>query len=466
MLEHAAGRRLGLDRIESWLHVSSETKPKVYAQIFESAEITSVTYWLELIFSAGIATFGLVLNSPAVIIGAMLISPLMGPIMATGLALAVGDLYLGLKSALNLAASVAASIALAGILVWLLPFHSPTPEILARIHPNLLDLGVAILSGLAGSVLICRNGGSGAALPGVAIAVALTPPLCTIGFGFGSSFNREIMGGAALLFLTNLVAIVASAFLLFLLIRMDSPDVRAQIHQSMHDHAEKEALYRALQRTGLAGLLDGIGKLQWRAVMLVVPLAVLFVPLRTALIQVKNETVARSAVQEAIRNMGSSGLLVSQQVQINPDDIRIDLVSTAHIPPATVTEAEGLIQRRTGSKALISVREVASKNELTEILQKIAVPPPLPPAPKDLGSIRSDLVARIAPAVKDLWPENIPLQKYELGFGPDGLVLHLFYESRTPLGDVPGQLLKQSFSSRLNAPNLTVDLVRVRPQRK
>ena len=118
-------------------------------------------------------------------------------------------------------ASVAVSIAFSGFLVWLLPFHSATSEIVSRTNPNLLDLGIAFFSGLAGSVVVCRGGGDGVtALPGVAIAVALMPPLCVMGFGLGSGPNLEIMGGAGLLFLTNLVAIVASAFLVFLLVGM------------------------------------------------------------------------------------------------------------------------------------------------------------------------------------------------------------------------------------------------------
>src|SRR5665213_3674686 len=212
-------------RLQAWLRVHPSAKPKVYRQVFETTSINSVSYWLEIFFSAGIGTFGLVENSPAVIIGAMLISPLMGPIMATGLALAVGDLYLGIKAVFNLLVSVTVSIAFSGFLVWLLPFHSATAEIIARTNPNLLDLGIALLSGLAGSVVVCRGGGDGVtALPGVAIAVALMPPLCAMGFGLGSGLDTEIMGGAGLLFLTNLVAIVATAFLVFLLVGPSTGD--------------------------------------------------------------------------------------------------------------------------------------------------------------------------------------------------------------------------------------------------
>ena len=84
-------------RLQYWLRIDPQKKPAVYAQIYDTADISSLNYWLEIIFSAGIAALGLVLNSPAVIIGAMLISPLMGPIMAAGLALAAGDLYLAVS---------------------------------------------------------------------------------------------------------------------------------------------------------------------------------------------------------------------------------------------------------------------------------------------------------------------------------------------------------------------------------
>jgi len=126
------------------LRIDHACKPKLYTQIYESAEITSASYILDLIFAAEIATFGLVLNSPAVVIGAMLISPLMGPIMASGLAFAAADVYLGIKAFLSLVGSIVGAVAFSAILVWLLPFQAPTSEILARTQPNLLDLGVAV----------------------------------------------------------------------------------------------------------------------------------------------------------------------------------------------------------------------------------------------------------------------------------------------------------------------------------
>ncbi len=234
-------------RIETLLGIEAAIKPEVYRRIDESAAVNDLNYWLELVLSAAIATLGLVLNSPAVVIGAMLISPLMGPIIAAGLALAAADLYLGIKSALNLVISIAGAILLSALIVWMIPFRTPTSEILARTQPNLLDLGVALFSGLAGSLIVCRGGRGGGvtALPGVAIAVALMPPLCTVGFGVGSGFQWPIIWGAGLLFLTNLTAITAAAFGVFYAARMDAPDARGAVGEAIRERLARAALLAA-----------------------------------------------------------------------------------------------------------------------------------------------------------------------------------------------------------------------------
>ncbi|MGB0124816.1 MAG: TIGR00341 family protein [Silvibacterium sp.] len=452
------------EQIERGLKIDSGSKAVVYSQIYESAEIASLSYWLEVILSSGIATLGLVQNSPAVIIGAMLISPLMGPIMSTGLALAVGDLYLGLKSVLNLILSVLVSILLAGFLVWLLPFHTATPQILSRIHPNLLDLGIAILSGLAGSIVVCRGGTDDGimALPGVAIAVALMPPLCVVGFGLGSSFNREIMYGASLLFLTNLVAIVSSAFGVFLIVRMDAPSLRAKFGESLQSHGEKEVLYRLLQQSSLRGVFGTISGLRWRALMLICLLAILFVPLRTALVQVRNEAVARTAVQEAIRHLVSSQSVVAQQVDYSAAGVSISLWSTRQVSPEQIKSARELIEKRTGENARIEVQEVASRSELSDLLQRMSAPV-APPVPKPLAltQIGSDVLARLKPALDEIWPPETPLLSYELGFASDGPVVHLRYQARTALDSISSAMLQRSLQSRLALPTLQLDLERV-----
>ncbi|MDD2883939.1 MAG: TIGR00341 family protein [Dechloromonas sp.] len=186
-----------------WALVNSIEHEKILAQVEQDASF-SFNYNFMIIVASGIATIGLLLNSPAVIIGAMLISPLMGPIVASGVALATLDVELGRQSARTLLLGIAGAIAFTALIVLLSPVTELTPELLARTRPNLFDLVVAILSGAAGGYAMIR--GKGGAIVGVAIATALMPPLATVGYGLVTQ-QWPIARGALLLFVTNMVAI-------------------------------------------------------------------------------------------------------------------------------------------------------------------------------------------------------------------------------------------------------------------
>lgn len=444
-------------RFQTWLRIRPSTKPVVYQRVFETAKISSFSYWLEIFFSAGIATFGLVENSPAVIIGAMLISPLMGPIMATGLALAVGDLYLGSKAVINLLVSVTVSIAFSGFLVWLLPFHSATSEIISRTNPNLLDLGIALLSGLAGSVVVCRGEGDGVtALPGVAIAVALMPPLCAMGFGLGSGLNTEIMGGAGLLFLTNLVAIVTSAFFVFLLVGMSTPEVRLAMLASRGD----DPLARPLAH----GILSTGGRLRWRILMLLILLASIAVPLRRALLLVANETLARGAVQDELKRLVPASALVSQQVTVSKDEVEIRLISTQRIPDSKLAEVREELKRRTGRDVQLSVEAVASKSELADLVEHLSRPPPLPAREKTIGEMQQELLDRVRPAIQQIWPSaDAPIQDFDVVLSPTGTSVNVDYQAAKELDDVPIDMVLQSLRTKLGMPDLRLKAQRIIP---
>ncbi len=452
-------------RLEHALRVDPQSKPKIYAQIFEAAEIAGLNYWLELIFSAGIATLGLVLNSPAVVIGAMLISPLMGPILAAGLALAAGDLYLGIRSVASVVISMAGAVGFSAVIVWILPLHAPTAEILNRTQPNLLDLGVAIFSGLAGSFVLCRGGGGGGvtALPGVAIAVALMPPLCTVGFGVGSGLVWPIMSGAGLLFLTNLAAIVASAFLVFLLVRMDAPDVREEIDRSIRERSSGQRLFLLLDRTILARSLADVGRLRWRVLMLAAVLAVLFVPLSRALVQVKNETVARGAIREAIRQIAARESVVSEMIDLTPERIRIRLVLTDAVSASKIEQARNLILKRTGRDVDLYVRRVAGEEELALLRERLK---PAPPTPlEDLDGVRRELIARLDQPLRETWPTgSATLLSYELGFSPGDILVRVRYQAPIAFDEAATAVLRNVLKSRLHVDQLRLEMDWVQPE--
>ena len=165
-------------------------------------------YLLMVCMSAGIAILGMLLSSPAVVIGAMLIAPLMDPIMGVGFALAVGDFAWLRKSLRSLFIGVGLAILFCALIVVFSPIKNVTPEIAARTQPNLFDLMVAIFSAIAGAYAVIR--GREGTIVGVAIATALMPPLAAVGYGL-ATLNSTVFSGALLLFVTNLTAIALTA---------------------------------------------------------------------------------------------------------------------------------------------------------------------------------------------------------------------------------------------------------------
>lgn len=167
--------------------------------------------WI-LICSTIIACIGLDTNSPAVIIGAMLISPLMSPILGIGLSAGINDKESLLTSFRNFAAAIVLSLVVAVIYFKLTPFGALTAEMQSRTAPTILDAFVALFGGLAGIIAGSRIDKTNA-IPGVAIATALMPPLCTAGFGLATG-DLAVFGGAFYLFFINAVLISLSTYLI------------------------------------------------------------------------------------------------------------------------------------------------------------------------------------------------------------------------------------------------------------
>lgn len=169
---------------------------------------TSARYLFMTAMSAGIAVLGLLLSSPAVVIGAMLLSPLMDPIIGAGFSLAIGDFKWLKDSGRALAWGTVAAIGLSALIVFVSPLQTVTAEIAARTRPNLFDLMVALFSALAGGYAMIR--GREGTIVGVAIATALMPPLAVVGFGL-ATLNWTVFSGALLLYVTNLMTIALTA---------------------------------------------------------------------------------------------------------------------------------------------------------------------------------------------------------------------------------------------------------------
>lgn len=191
------------------LQNGEEDKKRVLENVLSNISFRGSNLWI-LACAIIIASVGLNVNSTAVIIGAMLISPLMGPIVGAGFALGTYDFTLLKKSVKNLVIATFVSLLVSAIYFYLSPFKDVQSELLARTAPNIYDVLIAFFGGLVGVIAITRVE-KGNPIPGVAIATALMPPLCTAGYGI-ATFNLSYFAGAFYLYTINCFFICIATF--------------------------------------------------------------------------------------------------------------------------------------------------------------------------------------------------------------------------------------------------------------
>ena len=204
---------------------------KIDSVIRANTRVSGTNMWV-LIFAIAVASIGLNVNSTAVVIGAMLISPLMGPIVGMGYGLAVGDTTLIRQAARNIIIFVVISLITATLYFLLTPLKEAQSELLARTQPTLWDVLIAFFGGSAGIVAQTRKEG-GNAIPGVAIATALMPPLCTAGYGLAHG-NWQYFFGAFYLFAINCVFIAFSTLLFSKLLKLPRRGLVKESKRRLH----------------------------------------------------------------------------------------------------------------------------------------------------------------------------------------------------------------------------------------
>lgn len=232
LVKHFEGtRRFWMRR--AWEMVSSpipkptaSERDDIYQQM-RRASHPSIDFFILIGLAGMIATLGLLQSNPAIIIGAMLVAPLMSPILAIAMSVVKGDVRLLRMSAEATILGVITAVGVSMLITTITPSQINTTEILVRARPNLLDLLVALASGAAGGYAMGRKEVA-AALPGIAIAAALVPPLGVVGYGTATG-QLDISGGALLLFITNLVAIVFAASIVFLLLGFRPSQARMRL---------------------------------------------------------------------------------------------------------------------------------------------------------------------------------------------------------------------------------------------
>ena len=306
-LEKAAGESLDVRDFD---------RHAIYRDTADAASNDSLAFWLVLGLSAAIATIGLAQNNSAVVIGAMLVAPLLSPLMGLALSMAVGDIRLAVQTGLTILMSLVMVIGVAWLLTVLLPFQTITPEIAARTRPTTLDFAIAVFSGLAGAVVtVSRRSGLSAAIPGVALAVALIPPLAVSGFGLGMGPEWDMVSGSLLLFGANFAGIVLSGMGVFLLVGMHRHGI-AGVAREWHDETEVTGTARIAERLPLMQRAGVMASVPARIGMVAAFAAILWIPLSRTLEEIVREARVDDAVERVADSVfaveGRSSVLNSQ----------------------------------------------------------------------------------------------------------------------------------------------------------
>ncbi len=208
------------------LREGAQSKKEIVENIKDDTVFSSARVWV-LVCAIVLASVGLNINSTPVIIGAMLISPLMGPIVSLGLGLAIEDWGLVRRSGKNLFIQTAISIIISSLYFALTPITNAQSELLARIQPTLFDVLIATFGGLAGFIGISRAKQNNI-VPGVAIATALIPPLCTVGYGIGT-WQPKFIIGAFYLFLINSIFICLASLVVAKYLKLPKKEYTDQL---------------------------------------------------------------------------------------------------------------------------------------------------------------------------------------------------------------------------------------------
>lgn len=415
------------DRLLLLLGARVESRVHLVSGMLERNPHEATSYWLQLVVAMGIATLGLVVGSAAVIIGAMLVAPLMLPIVALAMGLATGSPFLVLRSASRIVLSVLVVVGGAASITVLLPFHELNDEIAARTSPTVLDLLTAAFCALAGVYASLRPGSDTATTAaGTSIGISLVPPLCASGYGMGTQL-WSVAGGAALLFLTNLVAIIFVGTLSFVAAGFNGVDVtgleRVELAKSQN------AILTAAIARRLAGLFESKAGPALRFFMPIVLLAAVYVPLRRALDEVAWEVRVRAAVQEVLGREQHEIVQSRVRVERHAVDVLVVLIGKAEDAEAGRAALNQRLQQlavKAPRLSVFAIPDAAALAGLESTLVREREPLPLPqalaPTPPSPGEQLDAGRRLVQGAVMALWPSasaGEPLT-IQLGVGEPG----------------------------------------------
>lgn len=389
------------DRVARSLGRAPEDRDALVQQMLRPREGDATGYWLQLAIATILATLGLALNSTAVVIGAMLIAPLMTPLVELSMGLATGSASLALRALGRTVTSIAVVIAVAIAVTYLLPFHELTAELEARTGPSLLDLVVAGACALAAAYATLRAGADIATTAaGTSIGISLVPPLCAAGYGIALQ-DDSVASGAALLFTANLSGILATATAIFVLAGFGRVAATA---------VDSPAMGRApwsTERLGQAWSQRAVPTLGPFA-RIVPPLALLalvYVPLHRAVGEIKH----RGEVRQAVADLFESEKQRIVRYTLDHDARGVIVRAVVVGDPSAASELDRELRTRLVGVGVanprISVWAVPDAALVSALAHRVdELPPPVTPEPAPATAHRYS--SELAKQLRAVWPKS------------------------------------------------------------
>ena len=440
------------DHLAGLLSVSPGDRSRTVLAMLDANARRVPGYWIQLLLSTGIATLGLVLDSTAVVIGAMLVSPLMGPILELGMGFAVGSSLLLLRAALRVFVSIVWVVAGATVIIFLLPFHAVTAEVAARTAPTVLDLLVAIFCALTAVYTTIRPGSdTTAAAAGTAVGIALVPPLCATGFGLGTG-SAAIASGATLLFVANLSGILVFSVACFLLLGYNQVEAAALEREYLErPETRVEHIARRVHQ-GLAELLGSRYGLAMRVLVPLFFLVAVYVPLRRALDDVAWRIRVRDEVRRILASDSTRAMQSSLGIEGRTVSLHLWMVGTRADAQILERQLETRIAAVAGVPPVVTVSAVpdaAALASASATAREVRGP-----------ALRLEqLRPRIDQAVRAAWPRQAagPLGGWQFEIDSRGEAAVRLWHLGPPLGAAGEALLARAFAAELGAPLRIVD---------
>ncbi|WP_232317173.1 DUF389 domain-containing protein, partial [Anabaena sp. CA = ATCC 33047] len=400
--------------------------------------------------------------------------------------LAAGDVILAMRALLNLVLSCTVAIVFAVLLVFLLPFKEMTSEIAARTQPNILDLVVALFSGAVGSVAICKEPrGVATSIPGVAIAVALMPPLCVVGYGIGIAISinsikgLQIASGGGLLFFTNLVAITFTAMVVFLGLHIDNLQVRAKVNEWRHTDQESIRMQTILERLPAYNILKKIGNLPGRLLLIFMTILAIIFPLNQSFSQLRREITLQQQ-ENRIRNSatdlwqkefanfpnGEPRSYISNISTLDKNNkltVQLQVFSSKQYTPDEQNNFIQQLASRLGKPPeLVALKLIEIPTASSDILRPLPVEKPPEPV-ITIAQLQSSFLQEVQLALGEMrLPQPAQMINYELITIPnEPLRIRLVYLSERDIEKDAQMLLADSVRTRLDYQSALVSMQRI-----